>query len=236
MSDLASLPASLATIATTGAGARRVLDGFGLDYCCHGGQTLAAACASAGLDAQEVDDQLRAAMSASPADEIEHAWTTLDAPALADHIIATHHAYLHEELPALDALARKVLAVHGTGHPELHAVHRLVTGLRADMEPHLAKEESILFPAIRAMASTSGPAATASLALPIQAMTEDHDRVGDLLRELSAITAGYAVPDDACASYQALYERLEHLEADTHEHILKEHSALFPAALLLAAR
>ena len=39
------------------------------------------------------------------------------------------------------------------------------------------------------------------------------------------------VPDDGCASYQALYTGLAELEADTHLHVHKENNVLFPAVL-----
>ena len=67
-------------------------------------------------------------------------WTSLDAPALAAHIVDTHHRYLHEELPLVDALAARVLSVHGDRHPELAEVRRFVAAIRADMGPHLMKE------------------------------------------------------------------------------------------------
>jgi regulator of cell morphogenesis and NO signaling len=65
-------------------------------------------------------------------------------------------------------------------------------------------------------------------------MLVEHDQVGDLLVALRKATADYAVPDDACASYRSLYERLEVLEADIHRHIHKENHTLFPAALRMA--
>jgi regulator of cell morphogenesis and NO signaling len=47
------------------------------------------------------------------------------------------------------------------------------------------------------------------------------------------LTAGYTPPDDACASYRALYEGLAALEAETHLHVHKENNLLFPAVLAL---
>ena len=61
----------------------------------------------------------------------------------------------------------------------------------------------------------------------------EHEQAGELLARLRQVTAGYAVPEDGCASYRALYTRLEHLEADTHVHIHKENNVLFPTAVAL---
>ena len=138
-----------------------------------------------------------------------------------------------EELPLVDALAAKVLSVHGRNHPELVRVRALVAALRADLEPHLQKEERVLFPAIAAAAAGRREFPFGTVAQPIRVMLAEHDRAGDLLAGLRAATSGYAVPDDACASYRSLYERLEALELDTHLHVHKENHTLFPAALAL---
>ena len=209
--------------------AARILDGFGLDYCCHGERTLLEACATKGLDAEVV-----AAKLADVGTEGDTTWTTLSPPALAGHIVETHHRFLWEELPLLEALATKVLGVHGERHAELVEVHELVVALRADLEPHLHKEERVLFPAIGALAEGKRDFAFGSVANPIRMMLLEHDRAGELLARLREVTHGYTVPDDGCASYRSLYERLAELELDTHLHIHKENHSLFPAALRLA--
>ena len=62
-------------------------------------------------------------------------------------------------------------------------------------------------------------------------MVIEHDRAGELLARLRAASDGYQAPEDGCASYRSLYERLAALELDTHVHIHKENHVLFPAAL-----
>lgn len=204
-----------------------VLDRFGLDYCCGGQRTLAEACASGGVDVAA----LAAALDAAPDAPADHP----TAPAqLVDHIESTHHAYLHAELPELRSLAAKVASVHGARHPELGEVQRLVEAIAADLEPHLLKEERILFPAIRALAAgTAGDLPFGTIANPIRMMGVEHDRAGELLASLRSTAGGYRVPDDGCASYRSLYERLAGLEADTHRHIHLENNVLFPAAAAL---
>lgn len=221
-------PATLGDLVAANPAAAAVLDRFGLDFCCNGKRSLADACATAGVDPALVDAEL-----ADLAVKGDAGWQDLDPVALAAHIVEVHHLYLHEELPLLEALATKVLAVHGERHPELTEVHRLVGQLRADLEPHLMKEERILFPAIAAAANGQRDFPFGSIANPIAMMTADHDRDGDLLRRVRATTGTYTVPADGCASYRSLYERLELLESDTHQHIFKENHALFPAAIAL---
>lgn len=209
----------------------RVLQAHGLDFCCHGERTLEAACAEAGVDVASV-----AARIAGTAVEGDTTWTRLAPEDLATHIVVTHHRYLWEELPLLEQLADKVATVHGERHPELAEVRRLVAALRAELEPHLAKEEQVLFPAIAALAAGDAPALPVPLSNPVRVMLREHDQAGELLARLREVTGDYAVPADGCASYRSLYERLEAVEADTHLHVLKENHALFPAALALDER
>jgi regulator of cell morphogenesis and NO signaling len=222
---------TLGDVVTLNPAAAPVLDSLGLDYCCHGDRPLRTACEEAGLDVDDVVSRLTDVPVVG-----DTSWVDLDLPALAGHIVATHHAYLHEELPLLDALARKVESVHAERHPELVDVARLVAELRADLEPHLMKEERVLFPAIQAMSSGVAEFAFGSVANPIRMMMLEHDRCGELLIELRAVSRDFAVPDDACASYRSLYERLDALELDTHRHIHKENHVLFPAAVAMWER
>jgi regulator of cell morphogenesis and NO signaling len=222
---------TLATLVATNPAAARVFEQHGLDYCCHGQRTLAESCRDAGLEPETVGAELARAHvnGTDPSPDIT------DPVTLAGDIVDTHHRYLHEELPPLDALADKVLAVHGERHPELAEVRRLVAELRTELEPHLLKEECILFPAIEAVSRGRREFPFGSVANPIRMMTVEHDRAGEMLHALRQTTGGYASPADACASYRSLYERLAALELDTHLHIHKENNVLFPAVLALTA-
>ncbi|MDZ7676120.1 MAG: iron-sulfur cluster repair di-iron protein [Acidimicrobiales bacterium] len=202
----------------------RVLEQFGLDYCCNGHRTVAEASTAAGLDPAAVVERL-ATVSDDAGSEIDD----LEPVDLVDHILETHHAYLHEELPLLVQLATKVRDVHGERHPELVRVAELVSHVHADLAPHLAKEEQVLFPAIRDWADGERSFPFGTLSRPVQVMMTEHDQAGELLRALRTATRDFEVPDDGCASYRALYERLEALEADTHRHIHLENNVLFPA-------
>jgi regulator of cell morphogenesis and NO signaling len=218
--------ATLATIVTEHPATARHLERLGLDYCCGGRRSLAAACAAQGLDVAAVAASLAGDDGGPPAD-----WAAMGPADLVDHLEATHHRYLHDELPRLVALADKVLGAHGARHPELAEVRALVGELRADLEPHLAKEEEVLFPRIRALfsAGESPSSPCGPLRQPISVMLAEHDRTGVILDRLRRTAGDYTVPADACASYRALYAGLAELEHDTHLHVHKENNLLFPA-------
>jgi regulator of cell morphogenesis and NO signaling len=202
----------------------RVLERLGIDYCCHGHRSLGEAAVEAGLDPAAVVTELDEVVDASGADV-----DRLEPVALVAHILDTHHRYLHEELPLLVALAEKVRDVHGSRHPELARVAELVTEIRDDLEPHLAKEEQVLFPAIQEWADGQRSFPFGTLSNPVRMLMLEHDRAGELLEALRAETGGYQAPADGCASYVSLYERLAHLELDTHRHVHLENNVLFPA-------
>ena len=161
----------------------------------------------------------------------------MDALALVDHVVAVHHVYLWTELPRLSALVAKVTLAHGLRHPELRDVAASFDELRSDLEPHMLKEERVLFPMIRELAVASAPLTfhCGSVRNPISVMLREHDQAGAQLARLRALTAGYAPPEDGCASYEACYRALAELEADTHLHIHKENNLLFPMVVRMEA-
>jgi len=204
------------------------LEKRGLDYCCGGQRTLAEACAALGLDALATASALGDARM-SPGEE-PLSWPSMDAVELVEHLLTTHHRYLWDELPRLSALVAKIVSVHGGRHPELAAVATCYEEIRADLEPHLIKEEKVLFPMIAELAAapTSPTFHCGTLRNPISVMMREHDAVGDLLARLRTLTDGYRVPDDGCASYEACFGGFARLESDTHLHIHKENNLLFP--------
>lgn len=226
--------ATLADLVTANPILAAPLGRLGLDYCCGGQRLFTEAVAAAGLDLQQAMTELvSAAQLASTTEDLNHRWSTMDGVELVDHLESTHHAYLKQALPYLAELAAKVAGVHSVAHPEVVAVHHLVTELRADLEPHLMKEERVLFPMIRELAAaTHAPTFhCGSVANPIQAMWDEHDRTGEILAQLRATTNGFLAPAGACGSYLALYSGLAELESDTHLHVHKENNVLFPMAL-----
>jgi regulator of cell morphogenesis and NO signaling len=216
----------------------RELERHGLDYCCGGQRTIADASRAVGLDPAAVVASL--SDLSSPGDA--QPWATMAIVELVDHIEATHHRYLWDELPRLSALLTKIVGVHGDRHPELLDAADAFAEIRADLEPHLTKEERVLFPAIRELAEAGARAEArpvfrfGSVANPISMMMLEHDRAGDLLTKLRSVTDGYQVPADGCASYRACFEGLAELEADTHLHVHKENNLLFPAVVELEAQ
>ena len=221
----------LADLVTERPWAAPILERHRLDYCCGGHRRLKDAARTARCNVESVIEEIES--TPSPVNAPETDVSGMSMTSLIDHLEATHHEYLRDALVRLDQLAEKVRDVHSANHPELSRVRELVRALRAELEPHLAKEEQILFPMIRELeVSASLPTFhCGSLGNPISVMMSEHESTGELLEQVRTFNGEFQVPSDACASYRALYEGLSDLEADTHMHIHKENNLLFPSVV-----
>lgn len=215
----------------------RVFERFGVDYCCGGKTPLIEACAKGGVELSDVLEALREAEAHSPPDQ-EKDWSQESMSALVDHILATHHAYLREELPRLAELTEKVVAAHSERHPEVRLIREVFQSLKNELEMHMGKEEEILFPMVKQIEAGRVGAAghCGSVANPIQVMEQEHDNAGKALARLRDLTGGFVPPEDACTTYRAMLDGLAGLEADLHLHIHKENNILFPRAIQAEAR
>lgn len=219
-------------------GATRVFESVGIDYCCGGKRSLRDACEVAGVDAETMLESLRTLEVATPG-EPGAGLAGYSLERLVGHIVETHHAFTVRELVRLEGLLRKVRDAHERNHPELADVAFAFSRLFADLMPHMHREERVLFPYIVAMerAAAAGdpppPAPFGTVANPVRMMMTEHETAGDLLTELRAATANYELPEGACATYRALFEGLQELERDLHEHIHLENNLLFPRAVEL---
>jgi len=212
--------------------ATRVFEKLGIDYCCGGERLLEEACASANV---AIDDVLRALEQSTDASArtASRDWNTAPLGELVDHIVNKHHTYVKAEVPRLKALIAKVVGAHGTNHPELEQVQVVFSELANELAVHLMKEEQILFPYVKQMASGTGcgPSCFGTVQNPIGVMTIEHDDAGEKLREMRRLTSDYSAPPDACTSYVTLFRALVEFEQDLHEHIHLENNILFPRAV-----
>jgi len=218
---------TIAALAISNPGVIPALEKLGIDFCCGGAATVEEACQKAGVDPAQVRS-----LVASPAKDTGRAWEKESLTTLVGFILETHHVFTRDAMAALRPLAAKVRGRHGELHPETRTVETLVQHLAEDLEPHLLKEEKILFPYVESLEQpTRAESCFGTVQNPIRMMMREHEAVGGILAELRAATGGYVAPPDACASFQALYAGLRGLEADLHRHIHLENNILFPGAL-----
>jgi len=205
-------------IAATLPGATAVFRKFKIDFCCGGDLTLDSAAHRRGVDPTELEQALAAL---GTRDGAGTAATAMSNEVLIDHIQACYHEAHRHALPELMALSRKVEAVHRE-HPKVPAgLSEALRLLRSGLEPHMAKEEAILFPAM--LQWTEG-----KYDIPISELRHEHDDQGTTLRLLETLTDNFTLPEGACRSWQALYVGVAQLAEDLVEHIHLENNVLFP--------
>jgi regulator of cell morphogenesis and NO signaling len=224
-----SLDTPVAQLVTDRPGRAQIFERLGIDYCCGGDHTLAAACRKQSLDPATVAEMLDAAVEASSPSETTD-WTQVPLGVLIDHIESTHHDYLRRELPELEDLLSQVVQAHGAEVSWLAPVMEVFQALKLDLETHMVSEEERVFPSIRAL-DENGSASDAELdEAGIEKMIREHDDSGAALERLRDLTNDYTPPEDACPKFRAALDRLHKLETDLHQHIHKENNILFPRA------
>ncbi len=222
----------LGQIATAFPASMRIFEAHGLDYCCGGQRELGEASAAAGVAPGKVLEEIQQLRSISL--EAPKDWSKGSLTELVEYLVATHHVFTRTELARLAPLMDKVARVHGENHPELNAIRLFFIELSNDLGPHLMKEEQVLFPYMLDLdAGKTSASCFGTVANPIRAMLGEHDLVGELLHRIRDLSRDFALPAEACGSYQSLFMGLADLEADLHQHIHLENNVLFPKAVAL---
>jgi regulator of cell morphogenesis and NO signaling len=217
-----TLTLSLSDIAIQWPGATRVFGRLGLDFCCGGRRTLAAACLEAGLEARAVLETLAAGRDHAAGDLTR--WAAAPLADLVAHLTGVVHARLRDDLPELVRLSTAVDRAHAQHAGYAAAVTPLLVDLSADLLEHLEVEESTLFPQLlKAQAAASGAT--------IRGLEDDHQRVGAVLARLRGLTNAFTPPADACPTWQALMAELARFAQELTEHVHLENNVLFPRAL-----
>lgn len=207
----------------------RVFEKLGIDYCCGGRKPLREVCATRGLDPATVLALLDA-LDPDPG-EVPVDAAAMDIDALCEHIEQSHHRYLRDELPRLDFMTRKVAAVHGADEPRLVRIREVFASFAPELLAHLEDEERTIFPRIRLLARGASFADRSVLRSALEKLEREHAEAGTALAAFRELTDDYTPPDWACNTFRALYDGLERLEHDLHQHVHKENNVLFPRAI-----
>jgi len=141
--------------------------------------------------------------------------------ALIDHILSRYHEIHRADLASLVPLAERVEQVHADDPEVPQGLARALSTLASEMEDHMAKEERILFPAMRA---GGGP----GIEHPIAVMRADHDDHAESIELIRKLTKDLTLPDHACGSWRSLYGGTATLLDDLAAHIAMENDVLFP--------
>ena len=202
---------------------------YRIDFCCGGDRPLVEAVQAKGLDTEVIVAELNEIyQEAERRKERGTDWTALGYAELVDHVVNTHHAYLKNELAGLGEFVARIRNVHGSGHPELLQLDDLFRKVKSELEEHMIKEETIVFPLIKQYAAEGGRDILAKAVAAIDELEAEHSAVGEILSEMRDITSEYTLPPEACRTYTVTFQKLIELEDDMFQHIHLENNIMFP--------
>ena len=218
---------SLGEVASIYPGAINIFMDLEIDFCCGGNRLLGEALEEENYNVHEVLEKIQRQYR----QDVEQGnnmkdFKQLTKSQLIDHIIGIHHEYLRQNLPRIENLTETIFRVHGENHYEmLHFVSESFKALKKELEEHLEKEETILFPKVKEY--EKGGVNKEVLMDTIEELENEHDAAGDILKELRKRTNGFLVPVGGCNTFVFAFEKLEELEKDMFQHIHLENNILF---------
>ena len=208
-----------------------ILKAKGIDFSWGGNKTLKDASVSIGISEEELKEALNEA-DQIPMSSI-HTYDEWPMEFLMDFIVNTHHRYVRKQAKVIYELVNKVAEHHSLAHPELIDFAKKTTVFLHDLLDHIHREEKALFPAIKALiVKQLSPAVPAGYVEEgIGLLIDEHKSMGEDMRFFRKETKDFLLPDDACSSYEFLFETMIAFENDLHQHIHLENNILFPTAL-----
>ncbi len=204
---------TIGDIARAFAGSAAVFRRHKLDFCCCGDVKLAEAASAKGVSLASLEAELQALTPISESSE-----QSLSTEALIDHIEARYHAMHRRQLPELIGLAKSVEAVDKPEMPR-----GLVGGLTRfakNLDLHMEKEESILFPLMRR-------GLLPMIRGPISILTAEHKDHAAYVRKLETLTNNFEPADGASTAWRELNSGLHKFADELIDHIHVENNILF---------
>jgi regulator of cell morphogenesis and NO signaling len=209
-----------------------VFERYGIDYCCHGEETLEVVCVKKDLDVQVVLREIEMTGIARPYSFLHcNLW---DTEFLIEYIVNNHHRFCKAAIPVLLAQLSKLNAEQSNQYFYIKPLLLLFQRVSGEIEQHIRKEEMILFPYIKTLASAAElnrqrPIAPFfTIAGPIEKMEEEHHETAQVFAKIRALLSDFAVPEGACGTHRSVIKGLQAFVYDMHQHVHLENNLLFP--------
>lgn len=200
-----------------------------IDFCCNGYMNIEEVAKEKNIDADKlinsIEEELRSLKSIKKNDKEVSLddFKNLNVKEMINSIIKNHHEKEVEMLFDIDRLLNKILKVHFVHHgEELLELHKLFGALKTKLEEHFVKEEKITFPLM-----LKNPNPSPEIIEKIHELETDHEKAGDIIKEMIELTDGFTPPEDGCKTYEKTFKELDALTKDIFTHIFKENSILF---------
>lgn len=206
----------------------------GIDFSCGGDKTVKEVAGDLGIEEEQLKEELENKKTSSNLPP-SHNYQDWGIGFLMDYIVQSHHQYVKRNAPNLTDLILKVTERHGNEHPELKKLAYAARLFFNDLVAHMKKEESILFPAIKAIdqgtASKDKNATPKNIKSAVLMLEKEHQISMEDFTYFRNLTNDYELPEAACDSWAYLYQLLQEFEEDWVYHVHIENNILFPKAL-----
>ena len=176
---------------------------------------------------------------------------------LVHRLLREHRRWRTRDFPLIAHLFEEAQSAEGAAQPPcLAPLQNAFYRLCAELEGHMNREETILFPAIINAQAKDAPAKDAqakdaqakdapandaqtgarspsfgSIGNPIAMVEQEHDWEAERLEKIRELAQNYELPENAPEKLRLLFHELEALEAAMHAHTRLESSILFASAL-----
>jgi len=211
----------LGEIATQVPGATALLFNYKINFCCNGDKTLKSIIEKKGLKPEDIVPYIEELASRSGTAQD---WSKVDNKSLIEHILTRYHQVHREQLTELIRLTNRVETVHGSHKLCPIGLADHLVSVKQELEQHMQKEESILFPML---SDGNSPMVSG----PISVMMSDHENHIESIDRIYALTNDLSLHPEACNTWRALYLGLQEFISDINMHIHVENNVLFARAL-----
>lgn len=198
-----------------------------IDFCCNGHKTIEEVAKEKNIDANNLAEKIQEAINSDNPNTEDitnlNDFKKLDIKEMIDSLVIDHHKKERDLLFETDPLLNKILSVHFEHHGDvLMKLHSLFADLKKELEEHFVKEEEITFPL---MLDNESP--SQNVIRKVEELESDHEKAGDIIKEMIDLTDWFNAPEDACNTYKYNFRLLEELSKDVFVHVFKENSIMF---------
>ena len=195
----------------------------GIDFCCGGQESIASAVNhKPNIDLNSLLNKLNHIDNTEGNSTINPKF--LNVESLIQYIQSAYHETLKEEFKNLTPYVTKLAKVHSPSHPYLLKLQDLYREFRDSMLDHIRKEDEEDFPKLIQYSQGQD---VQNIKVILEDLINDHEDTGQLLKVMNQLTSDYQAPEEACETWKLVYQRLQNIEHQTHQHVHLENHVLF---------
>mgnify|MGYP001941851273 FL=1 len=195
----------------------------GIDFCCGGQESIASAVNhKPNIDLNSLLNKLNHIDNTEGNSTINPKF--LNVESLIQYIQSAYHETLKEEFKNLTPYVTKLAKVHSPSHPYLLKLQDLYREFRDSMLDHIRKEDEEDFPKLIQYSQGQD---VQNIKIILEDLINDHEDTGQLLNVMNQLTSDYQAPEEACGTWKLVYQRLQNIEHQTHQHVHLENHVLF---------